>query len=199
MARRERSKTTNNQFWYLLLSSIVGMLALAGYTGYVLYPRFDLPAVTGIGLLILAAGAGVASFFSPCSFPLLVTLLNRESHAVGEDGRTRFLRSMYFGSALAIGAVVFLGLVGLGIALGAATIFGDVTFTSTTGRVLRLAVGGLLILLGFIQFGVIQAAPFDPVHRVSAPLMQRQAALRRTHPTTGFAMYGFIYILAGFG
>ena len=199
MTQQEQSKATNNQFWYLLLATMVGMLALAGYTGYVLYPRFDLPAVTGIGLLVLAVGAGVAAFFSPCSFPLLVTLLGRESQAGAEDRRLRLIRSMYFGSALALGAVVFLGLTGLGIALGASALFGDVTFTSTVGRVLRLVIGSLLIFLGLIQFGVIQAAPFDPVHRVSAPLMRRQAALRKSHPTFGFAMYGFIYILAGFG
>jgi cytochrome c biogenesis protein CcdA len=48
-------------------------VALTGYAGYELYPRFDLPALEGASLLVLAAGAGVASFFAPCSFPLLVT------------------------------------------------------------------------------------------------------------------------------
>ncbi len=43
-----RPTTQENQsFWYILLAAIVGVLALAGYAGYVLYPRFDLPAATG--------------------------------------------------------------------------------------------------------------------------------------------------------
>jgi hypothetical protein len=33
------------------------ILAVAGYNGYVLYPRFDLPAVSDTGLLVLAAAA----------------------------------------------------------------------------------------------------------------------------------------------
>lgn len=199
MAQQRRPTDSHNEFWYLLLASIIGMMALAGYAGYVLYPRFDLPAATGIGLLMLAVAAGVASFFSPCSFPLLVTLLSRESRTETQSRRVRLNRSLAFGSSLAIGAVVFLALTGLGIALGASAIFGDVTFTSTIGRVLRLAIGGLLILLGLLQLGVIQAAPFDGVHRISAPLMRRQRQLRQHHPVLGFSLYGFVYVLAGFG
>ncbi|MDT8305317.1 MAG: hypothetical protein RRC07_05225, partial [Anaerolineae bacterium] len=64
---------------YLFLGLVIAvlLLALAGYAGYVLYPRFALPAASGAGLLLLAAAAGLASFFSPCSFPLLATLLAR--------------------------------------------------------------------------------------------------------------------------
>lgn len=54
---------------YLALGLGALALALAGYLGYVFYPRFALPAGAGAGLLLLAAGAGVASFFSPCSSP----------------------------------------------------------------------------------------------------------------------------------
>src|SRR5690606_38215123 len=50
--------------FFLLVAGLL-LLALAGYGGYVLYPRFDLPVVTGAGLLFLAVGAGLASFFSP--------------------------------------------------------------------------------------------------------------------------------------
>lgn len=63
---------------YAVLVLTIALLALAGYIGYILYPRFDLPGVSGAGLLVLAAAAGLGSFFSPCSFPLLVTLLSRE-------------------------------------------------------------------------------------------------------------------------
>ena len=71
---------------YALLVLAVAALASLAYAGYVLYPRFDLPPLQGAGLLLLAAGAGVASFFSPCAFPLLVTLLARET---GADERGR--------------------------------------------------------------------------------------------------------------
>lgn len=68
---------------YLLLVILVSGLGAAGYAGYALYPRFDLPAAEGATLLLLAAAAGVASFFSPCAFGLLVTVLAREVRGKG--------------------------------------------------------------------------------------------------------------------
>jgi hypothetical protein len=62
---------------YALLAAATAGVALVGYFGHVFYPRFDLPAGTGVTLCVLAAGAGIASFFSPCSFPRLVSMLAR--------------------------------------------------------------------------------------------------------------------------
>ena len=73
---------------YALLATGVALLGLAGYVGYVAYPRFHLPSVAGAALLALAAGAGVAAFFSPCSFSLLLTLLAREAASSGPSRRT---------------------------------------------------------------------------------------------------------------
>lgn len=87
----ESSPNGNRGLWYALLTAGVVVLAVAGYAGYVLYPRFDLPAVTGLGLFVLAAAAGIGSFFYPCSFPLLVGLLGRETKA-GEEESTPSLR-----------------------------------------------------------------------------------------------------------
>ena len=61
------------------------VIAIAGRAGFVAFPGFDLPAVHGFTLLGLAAG--LASFFSPCSFPLLVGLLGRQ--AVAQAGPDR--------------------------------------------------------------------------------------------------------------
>lgn len=188
---------SNQSFWYILLAAIVGVLALAGYMGYVLYPRFDFPAVTGIGLLVLAAGAGIASFFSPCSFPLLVSLLARESGARTGEAGGRLTRVLSFATALALGASAFLILTGVAIALGASALVEGVTFTSPAGRVIRLVVGTLLILLGGIQFGLLPVS--FSAHAVTNPLMRRQARLRRERPRLGFGLFGFGYILAGFG
>src|ERR671919_2564476 len=82
---------------YVLLVGALGFVGLAGYAGYVLFPRFALPPVAGAGLVALAAGAGVASFFSPCSFPLLLTLLSRGIAA--EQGRRRLRVALVFGGA----------------------------------------------------------------------------------------------------
>lgn len=181
---------------YAVLTVIVGLLALAGYIGYVLYPRFDLPAVSGAGLLVLAAAAGVGSFFSPCSFPLLVTLLSREVQP--EERGQKLPRAMRFGAALALGASVFLLLLGAAIALLGGALFEQVTFTSTAGRLIRGLIGLLLVTLGLVQLGVL-SLPFHHVARIVRPMQQRQAELRRERPTLGFALFGFGYILAGFG
>jgi cytochrome c biogenesis protein CcdA len=147
--RRDPDVTRRASLYWLFVLLVVGF-ALAGYMGYVVYPRLDLPAPTGIGLLVLSVGAGVASFFSHCSFPLLITLLARQTGVDVRQDRSRPSggRALVFASALALGASVFLLLVGFFIALGGAALFEGVTFTSAAGRVIRAIVGGLLILLG---------------------------------------------------
>jgi cytochrome c biogenesis protein CcdA len=186
--------------WYWLLAIGVALLALAGYAGYVLYPRFGLPAVSGAALLLLATGAGIASFFSPCSFPLLVTLLARET---GVEARARAAqqpvgRALTFAGSLSLGAAVFLLLAGVAIALGGGALFAGVTFTSPVGRIIRTLVGGLLIALGLIQLGVIPIT-LHAIEDAARPLMRSQARYRRRNPVVGFGILGFGYLLAGFG
>lgn len=183
---------------YPLFILAVVVLAIAGYVGYELYPRFDLSAASGIGLLSLAAAAGIASFFSPCSFSLLATLLAREASG-GEGPRSvATRRALRFAGALALGATLFLLLVGVVIALGGSALFGGVTFTSVAGRTIRTVVGFGLIGLGLVQLGVL-SLPFGGVAHGVMPLVRAQARLRRQRPTLGFGLYGFAYVLAGFG
>lgn len=181
---------------YLALVAVVVVVAVAGSVGYVLYPRFDLPAVEGAGLLGLAAGAGVASFFSPCSFPLLVTLLDRQAVADSESGRPA--RPAVFGGSLALGAATFMLSAGAIIAWGGEALFARVTFTSTAGITIRVVIGFLLILLGLIQIGALPLS-MHSVSQAAQPLLKRQAGLRRDRPVMGFAVFGFGYVLAGFG
>ena len=183
------------RYGFLVLG--VAVLAIAGYAGYELYPRFDLPAADGAGLLVLATGAGVASFFAPCSFPLLVTLLSRP--AGGDSEQQGSARPLVFGTALSAGAAAFLLLSGLAIAAGGSAFFESVTFTSTTGRTLRIVVGALLLGLGLVQVGVLADTSFRSVERFTKNLNRTQAKLRRRHPVAGFGAFGFFYLLAGFG
>ncbi|MBW3561905.1 MAG: heavy-metal-associated domain-containing protein [Actinobacteria bacterium] len=182
---------------YALLAVGVLAVALAGYLGYVLYPRFDLPAVEGVAVLGLAAAAGVASFFSPCSFPLLLAILGRQA-AARSDGEGTSAAPLVFGGALAAGAGTFLLIAGLVIAAGGGTLFAQVTFASTAGITIRAVVGVVLVLLGLVQLGVLPS-PFHAVEERVRPLLRRQAQLRRERPVVGFAAFGFGYVLAGFG
>jgi cytochrome c-type biogenesis protein len=184
-------------WWYLLLAGGVVLLALAGYTGYVLYPRFGLPAVEGASLLLLAVAAGIGSFFSPCSFPLLVALLGRASEIQAVNSRS-FRKAFTFALALALGATTFLLISGAVLALGGEALFAGVTFASTQGRIIRAIVGTGLIILGLIQLGRIPLS-LEVVGRLATPLMKTQARERRRRPFLAFAILGFAYPLAGFG
>ncbi|MDH3306770.1 MAG: hypothetical protein OEO77_04540 [Acidimicrobiia bacterium] len=173
-------------------------LGLSGYLGYVIYPRFDLPAGAGAGLLVLAIAAGIASFFSPCSFPLLVSMLARPLASNDPNRRPPFGRAIAYASALSVGAAGFLGLTGGALALGAGSLVSNVTFASTTGRTLRIVVGVVLIVFGLIQTNrlPVNFRRFEPaLHGV----LRNQVERRRTPPLAGFVLFGFVYLLAGFG
>ncbi|MCA9943820.1 MAG: hypothetical protein H6656_21750 [Ardenticatenaceae bacterium] len=175
---------------FLGLATAVLILSLFGYGGYILYPRFDLKSAAASGLLPLAVMAGVASLFSPCSFPLLLTLLAGES-----SGNGRLLRSV---GAFSIGAALFLLLTGLALALGAGGWIARFTFTSAAGRTLRLLVG-----LALIGFGVWQlqgrSLNVGWLNQALQPLWYKQTKLRHQKSTLSYGLYGFGYILAGFG
>lgn len=180
---------------YWLLAALAIVIALAGHPGYVLYPRFDLPPVEGLGLLGLAAGAGVASFFSPCSFPLLVTLL--AGHSAGSQA-DRSRSPAVFGASLALGAALFIVAVGAIIAIGGAALLGGLTFASTPGRIIRLLTGTLLVVLGLIQAGILGLS-MHGIARILQPRVGTTIRRRGGAIWPRFAFFGFGYVLAGFG
>lgn len=200
MSEQSQTQETKVPLYWLFVAFVV-LLSIGGYVGYELYPRFDLPAAEGIGLFILAVGAGIASFFAPCSFPLLVTVLGRETASTeegGKKGNTR--RALTFAGGLSLGASIFLLLAGLALALGGSAFFSGVTFTSTIGITIRVTVGVLLILLGLVQMGVIHIPLFRKVEKWAQPMIKAQARQRRGNKQfLGFTVYGFGYLIAGFG
>lgn len=179
---------------FAVLAVAVAFAAFAGYLGYVAYPRFELPSTAGAGLLVLAAAAGIASFFSPCSFPLLLTLLVRRVQV--RPGRVA--AALSFAAPFSLGSTVFLLLVGAFLALGGGPIAASVTFTSPAGITIRIVVGVLLVTLGLVQAEVIPIS-FHAVDRLTRPLSEAQARLRRDRPVVGALVFGFGYVLIGFG
>lgn len=186
-------------YWVFVL--FVAGVSLAAYTGYQIYPRFDLPAVTGIALLVLAFGAGVASFFAPCSFPLLVTLLSLEVGAQEGDNSTEATtgRDFIFASALSLGAATFLLMAGIVLALGGHALFAGFTFTSPQAMIARVVVGIILIFLGLIQLEFLSNRSFRLIEGLAKPFRTANARLRRKYPLPAIFIYGFGYLIAGFG
>lgn len=190
-----RSNGMDARSRYLLLALLVVVVAVGGYVGYVLYPRFDLPAAQGMGLLGLAAAAGIAAFFSPCSFPLLLTLLTGRT-ITGDPANPP--RPVRFGAALALGAAVFMTAVGVVIAAGGQALFANVTFTSTSGIIIRTIAGLVLVVFGLSQAEVLNLS----MHRISRSVQPRfggGTGPGRQSPTRRMAVFGFGYVLAGFG
>lgn len=190
---KDQKETPSPGLWYALFTLAVAAVALAGYAGYHYYPRFNLPAVEGMGLLALATGAGIASFFSPCSFPLLLTLLGRETNQ--DKGH----HPLVFASFFSVGAFLFLMLTGIIIGLAGRALFATVTFTSPAGITLRLGVGLLLLYLGLVQLN-LAPSPFQMVEHWVRPLVKKQAQWRRgKKKLLSYTAFGFGYLLAGFG
>lgn len=179
-----------------LAVALVAVGAL-GYTAYATYPRFDLPALDLGPLLLLAVGAGVTSFFSPCAFALLAALLGREVREA-PGLRPAPVRAAGFAVAMSAGAALFLLLLGGVIALGGGALVGSVTFTSSAGRLLRLGVGAALVLLGLVQLGRLPL-PLHSLERGAKPLMRAAQRPRERRSFPAFFLFGFGYLLAGFG
>ena len=168
------------------------LMAMIGYGSFVLYPHLPLPTSAGSGLILLAMMAGMGSLFSPCSFPLLVTLLAREA---GTQSKRSLIHSAI---AFTIGAMLFLILVGITLALGSGSTISQFTFNSPSGRLLRVIVGTILIGFGVWQVRG-KSLTFAWLNRSLQPLWNQQARLRRRKNSLSYGLYGFGYILAGFG
>jgi uncharacterized membrane protein YedE/YeeE len=61
------------------------------------------------------------------------------------------------------------------------------------------AFGVVLIVLGLIQSGVVLGRIGIADRLFQEPLARRQARLRRDRPVLDYGLFGFGYVLAGFG
>ena len=179
-----------------LVGAVVIVTIAGGYVGFRLAASLDLDQQVGAGLIALAVVTGAAVVFSPCSFPLLLTLLGGSDRhdAVGQR-RADGLRS---GLSIAAGAAVFLLLAGLVVGVAGEAAASEVNFSSTGGRLLRGGVAAVLVVAGLIQLSVIDAS-LSRVAVVAGPLERRRRAVAGGHRRRGEALYGFAFVLAGFG
>lgn len=194
-ARSEITPPRSSGLVAALAVGAVGVALAAGYVGFRTAARLDLGGEAGAGLVALAAVTGAAVVFSPCSFPLVVTLL-----AGSDQQRERKRRSDGVRSALAIaaGSAAFLLLAGGAVGLAGEGLAATLSFSSPGGRLLRGGVAAVLVGAGLVQLGVI-ALPLARVAALAAPLEHRRAAVATTHRRRAQAMYGFAFVLAGFG
>ncbi|MCH8013673.1 MAG: hypothetical protein IH823_02615 [Candidatus Dadabacteria bacterium] len=194
----------------LIFLFLVILALVAG--GYGLFIWFIVNIMKGgvaFGLLFVAVVAGVASFFNPCSFPVLPAYLAQyyttEGSGGGANDKKKILLS---GLIAALGVITFnlllgslIGLLGVGFGKSLGLAGGE---PSSFVRWLRGILGGLLLVLGFshatgrgINFDFLQR--FFSARGGSALGGQKP---RADKPQTHFGKifsYGFGYTLLGIG
>lgn len=128
--------------------------------------------------LSFALTAGVATFFSPCAYPLLPGYVAFYVNRTDGDGVT-------IRSATARGVAAGFGvLITFGILAGATVWIGHSTLSNIT--IFEALVGGLLV-----GFGILVVADYAP--SFSVPLPERRSGV------LGFGIFGAGYALAGAG
>lgn len=167
----------------------VVVVGVAGYVGYVAFVGSGREAAAGA--LVLAAGTGFAAFFSPCSFPLLLTFLTRRS---AESKQMAILSSL----RVAGGAAILLAIVAVVIALGGSALAQVVGFDSAPGRVFRFAIGLVLIVFGLRQANVLRLR-MQWLDRIADGSGRLFDPTKVTTQAGRDLTYGFGYLLAGFG
>jgi len=198
----------------LIFLFLVILALVAG--GYGLFIWFIINIMQGdaaFGLLFVAVVAGVASFFNPCSFPVLPAYLAQyyttEESGRGVNSKRKILLS---GLIAALGVTVFnlllgsvIGILGVGFGKSLGLAGGE---PSSFVRWLRGILGGLLLVLGFshatgrgVSFDFLQRFFQKPHVRTLAQLTSFLAPLE-SKPQTPFGKifsYGFGYTLLGIG
>lgn len=184
--------------WVLALLAIAGAAAL-GWLGYRLgFWRFVTSIAMPQGfeqynLWLVAAGAGIAAFFSPCIFPLLPAYVTYDLGLLAGT-RNRLLRSLVLGGAAGVGVIAVNLAIGAVIAaLGQAAPFQpDPRKDPAAILLIRTLAGVAVVGLGVITLTGRSLAAGLLAKLVPAPQVT----------TTGLRSmfwYGFLYNAAGIG
>ncbi len=165
------------------------VVGIAGYLGFTAFTGAD--RNIGTGVLVLGATTGFAAFFSPCSFPLMLTFLARRAD---ESKRAAFLSALRVGA----GAAALLGILAAVVAAGGAALASVVTFETVAGRIFRFAIGATLLIVGLRQARILsfRIPGLDKIAGTAGTVFDPS---RISSTGRSDFVYGFGYLLAGFG
>jgi cytochrome c-type biogenesis protein len=181
-----------------LMLALAALIA-AGYLGFRTFAT--VPDLGAFNLYLLAIVAGVASFFSPCAFPLLPSYFSFYHQAGESTGAAAHRgRSIQLGLSAALGVMtftLFLGLIiaalGTGFAEGL-SISGPEPSQFVRG--FRGAVGALLLGLGIAQLAGLNLKPKFMEAFAYRTRPQREG---NRGPAASLYLYGLGYNAAGMG
>jgi len=170
---------------YLLFKYLVGLVVLTilSLAGYFVFLGFITQNQVLLSVFPLAIVAGVASFFSPCVFPLLPTVVATTLKA------ERKINPLLLGLTGALGVASFLLILGLIIAAVGQPL--GVALQQNLG-IIRGVVGVFLIYLAVNQLS-------DKFHFNLLEKLSPQVAITKKAPIKSVYLYGFGYTLAGSG
>ncbi|GEM_PF-160532 len=188
---------------YGALLALLMAIMLIGYGAFRFFATGVMPDFSAYNLLALAVIAGVASFFSPCAFPLLPGYLSLYYAGMGEESNapTSRRRVLRLGGAAALGVVTFDLVLGVVIALlGAGVAQGlSITGPEPSGfvRIFRGGVGVILMALGVAQLAGVNLKP-TLVDAFAWRVRPRRSNAQRG-PAFSLYLYGLGYNAAGMG
>ena len=175
---------------YIVFLAILIILAITGYMGFLAFAQ-NMAALGALPLVIVAIFAGLATFFSPCSFGLLPAYLSLYANGKRTQGA---IRNGILASAGLVTFNIILGVILAFIGLGIGSAFSIASGGQLAGITLtiRAIIGGILVVLGVMQFFhiSIQGKLFKGVS-------QKFASGKKGY--SNYFFYGFGYNLGNVG
>ena len=172
----------------------------AGYLGFRVFATT--PSLSAANLFLFAVVAGVASFFSPCAFPLLPSYFSfyQTAGRHTEEPQRGTGKALRFGLAAALGVITFALILG-GIIAVLGTGVAQTLSISGPGpsqfvRIFRGVVGGILVTLGV---GQLLGWNLKPVFMDSFAFYTRPNRESERGPAASLYLYGLGYNAAGMG
>ncbi len=184
---------------WVLVAILVAALVAVGYSVFVFFIKSFSPTTGTLSLLVFAVIAGIATFFSPCSFPLLPGYLTRHLQTIDKDPKKARTSVVSNGVAAAGGVFLF------DLILGLATVLIGFSFAGSLGisgpspnlyvRVFRGTVGAFLVLLGILNLRGTGIFHNDSLTSIGKRLMKNG----ELKPSRKMFAYGFGYVSVGIG
>jgi cytochrome c-type biogenesis protein len=180
----------------VLLLVIIGL----GYVGFRQFTTQVMPQMGAFNLLALAVIAGIASFFSPCAFPLLPSYFSFYATVTGDGAQSvRLARALSLGLAATAGVITFTLILGTVIGLlgsGAGKAL-SISGSEPSRFVLwfRGGVGVILVVLGVAQWLNVNLKPGV----VDAFAWRTRPNREGKGGATTLYLYGLGYTAAGMG
>lgn len=185
---------------YGLLLGVFFTFVVAGYFGFRSFATT--PDLTVFNLYSLAIIAGVASFFSPCAFPLLPSYFafyHQADHIEKDLGKSAS-KALRLGVAAALGVITFDLVLGLLIALLGSGIAQGLSISgSEPSQFVRIFRGGVGVTLLLLGAGQLLGWNLKPTFVDAFAYRTRPEREGKRKPAVNLFLYGLGYNAAGMG